>query len=129
MKNLIVTSRECTRKWVRYIKDSRGVFRTGRTSKIELFEQKLNKNFDNFKRFLSDLKFSFKIICLSETWITSDRNISIDMSMEIITKGVTLTNNSLNKSNDYYLFHLSQNARVRPICKDVSIHYLWNKLS
>ena len=34
----------------------------------------INKNFENFKMFLSNLNFSFSIICLSETWL-NDSNV------------------------------------------------------
>ena len=34
----------------------------------------MNKNFENFKMFLSNLNFSFTIICFSETWL-NDSNV------------------------------------------------------
>ena len=34
----------------------------------------INKNFENFKLFLSDRNFSFSIICFSETWL-NDLNV------------------------------------------------------
>ena len=48
--------------------------------------------------------------------------------MGITTKGMTMRENFFNKSNDYYLFHLSPKLPGRRIFKEVSMHYLCNKL-
>ena len=48
--------------------------------------------------------------------------------MGITTKGMTMTENFFNKSNDYYLFHLSPKPTARRIFKEVSMDYLCNKL-
>ena len=48
--------------------------------------------------------------------------------MGITTKGMIMTENFFNKSNDYYLFHLPPKPPGRRIFKEVSMHYLCNKL-
>ena len=39
---------------------------------IHLNIRSLPKNFDNFKRFLSETSHDFSVICLSETWCTNE---------------------------------------------------------
>jgi hypothetical protein len=34
-----------------------------------------NKNFDSFKLLLQEIKFKFKIICLTETWCRKENNV------------------------------------------------------
>ena len=43
-------------------------------SVLHLNIRSLQKHFDNFKSFVSELNFSFKIICLSETWLVDSKN-------------------------------------------------------
>ena len=43
-------------------------------SVLHLNIRSINKNFENFKLFLSDRNFSFSIICFSETWL-NDLNV------------------------------------------------------
>ena len=43
-------------------------------SVLHLNIRSINKDFGNFKMFLSNLNFSFSIICFSETWL-NDSNI------------------------------------------------------
>ena len=47
------------------------------TTSVSIFHlniRSINKNFDNFKLFLSSLNYCFSIICFSETWF-NDRNV------------------------------------------------------
>ena len=43
--------------------------------------------------------------------------------METTTKGMITTKNSLNKSNQYYLFHESPKTAARQLFKEVSMHH------
>ena len=43
-------------------------------SVLHLNVRSINKNFESFKIFLSNLNFSFSIICFSETWL-NDSNL------------------------------------------------------
>ena len=43
-------------------------------SVLHLNIRSINKNFENFKMFLSNLNLSFSIICFSETWL-NDSNV------------------------------------------------------
>ena len=43
-------------------------------SVLHLNIRSINKNFENFKMFLSNLNFSFSVICFSETWL-NDSNV------------------------------------------------------
>ena len=43
-------------------------------SVLHLNIRSINENFENFKMFLSNLNFSFRIICFSETW-WNDSNV------------------------------------------------------
>ena len=43
-------------------------------SVLHLHIKSINKNFENFKMFLSNLSLSFSIICFSETWL-NDSNV------------------------------------------------------
>ena len=47
---------------------------TTSVSVLHLNIRSINKNFDNFKLFLSSLNYCFSIICFSETWL-NDRNV------------------------------------------------------
>ena len=42
----------------------------------------LKKNFENFKNMLHELKFEFKVICVTETWC-KDKNISTNSNFQI----------------------------------------------
>ena len=44
------------------------------TSVLHLNIRSVNKDFENFKMFLSNKNFSFSIICFSETWL-NDSNV------------------------------------------------------
>ena len=48
----------------------------GNISILHLNIRSSNKNFEHFKIFLSNLNFSFSIICFSETWL-NDSNVDI----------------------------------------------------
>ena len=43
--------------------------------------------------------------------------------MKTTTKGMITTKNSLNKSNQYYLFHESPKTAARQLFKEVSMHH------
>ena len=49
---------------------------------LNLNIRSINKNFENFKMFLSKLNFSFSIICFSETWL-NDSNVD-DSNYELL---------------------------------------------
>ena len=51
-----------------------GNYKDENLSVLRLIKRSINKNFGNFKMFLSNLNFSFCIICFSETWL-NDSNV------------------------------------------------------
>ena len=53
----------------------------------------------------------------------------MENDMEITTKGIITIKISLNKSNHYYLFHLSPKKTVCRLLIEVFMHHLCKKLS
>ena len=52
-------------------------------SVLHLNIRSIKKNFENFKKFLSSLGFTFSIICFSETWLDILDNKTYDMICQI----------------------------------------------
>ena len=50
---------------------------------LNLNIRSINKKFENFKMFLSNLNFSYRIICFSDTWLNDSMNCRV---MSVNTK-------------------------------------------
>ena len=87
---------------------------TNSFSVLHLNIRSLNKNFENFKLFLAEINFNFKLICLSETWC-QDKNPNENSLFQLPNYNVIHQNRNQNrKGGGVCIFiHQSLNYKTR----------------